>query len=78
MPRNYKILFMLITYKLSAIFPVSLLMGYSLERKNHFLSEQRTEPYKGYGEGVAQVKNGFGAKSTLQSQALLEFERCGE
>ncbi len=58
--------------------PVIQFISFSLECKIHFLSEQRTEPYIGYGEGVAQAKNGFGAKSTLQSQALLEFERCGE
>ena len=70
MPRDYKMLFMLKTiYQFST--------GYALERKIRFLSEQRTEPYTRYGEGVAQMKNGFGAKSTWQSRALLEFERCG-
>ncbi len=73
---NYKILSMLITYKLSTA-SLLLAMGYALERKISFLGEQRTEPYTGYGEGVAQVKNGFGAKSTLQSRALLDLERYG-
>lgn len=42
-----------------------------------FLSEQRTELYKWYREGVAQLKNRFGAKNGLQSRALLDLGKRG-
>lgn len=50
---------------------------YKLEREIRFLSEQRTEPYIRYGEGVAQIKNGFGAKSALQGRTCFDLERYG-
>jgi hypothetical protein len=52
-------------------------MTYTLECLVHFIDEQRTELYKSYCSGVAQVKNVLGAKNTFTRQALLDLERCG-
>ena len=49
---------------------------FALECTVHFLNEQRTELYKRYSSGVAQLKNVLGAKNTFQSQALPALERC--
>lgn len=52
-------------------------MTFALEHLVHFLSEERTEPYKQYGEGAPQLKNVLGAKNSLQRRALPGLERCG-
>jgi hypothetical protein len=52
-------------------------MAYTLEQPVHFLSEQRTEPYKGTVKGVAQLKNVLGAKSDLQDQTWFGLGRRG-
>jgi len=49
----------------------------ALECPVHFLSEQRTELYKWYCSGVAQLKNVLGAKKSLESWALPSLERTG-
>jgi len=50
---------------------------FALECPVYFLSEQRTELYKKYCSGVAQLKNVLGAKSALASRALPDLLRCG-
>ena len=50
-------------------------ISYALERKSRFLGEQRNEPYFDTAKRVAQPKNGFGAKTSLQGQAWLGLER---
>ena len=52
-------------------------MTFAIECTVHFLREQRTELYKQYCSGVAQIKNVLGVKNTLQSWAFLNLERCG-
>lgn len=49
----------------------------AIERLAHFLSENRTEPYKKYRSGVSQLKNALGANNGLRSQALPGLERRG-
>lgn len=39
-------------------------MAFGLECKSCFLAEERTEAYKWYADGVPEVKNKFGTKST--------------
>jgi len=47
---------------------------YSLECPVHFLNEQRTEAYKWYVLGVAQLKNVLGAKGFTQDQTCFGLE----
>ena len=41
---------------------------FALEHTVHFLSEQRTEPYKSTVKGVAQLKSVLCVKNDLQDQ----------
>ncbi|HSX27214.1 MAG TPA: hypothetical protein VLG25_00345 [Patescibacteria group bacterium] len=50
-------------------------MTFALVHSVHFLSEERTELYKEYCEGVPRLKNVLGAKNVLQSWALPSLER---
>lgn len=52
-------------------------MVYALGCTVHFLSEQRTELYRKYRSGVAQLKNVLDAKNGLQRRALPGLGRCG-
>ncbi len=54
--------------------PVIQFISFSLECKIHFLSEQRTEPYIGYGEGVAQAKNGFVPRALCKVKLCLSLK----
>jgi hypothetical protein len=68
---------------------ISMATTFALERTVHFpipheagfagtpFGEQRTGLYIRYCPGVAQAKNVLGAKSTLQTQALLGLGKCG-
>ena len=51
---------------------------YTLECIVHLVSEKRTKLYEWYYLGILQLKNVLGAKSDLQSWALLNWERRDE
>ncbi len=52
-------------------------LTYALECPVHFLSEQRSELYRRYCSGVAQLKNVLGAKNSFQGRTCFGLERCG-
>ena len=45
-------------------------MNYALERTVHFLSEERTEAYLVYGEGVLAAEKCTGCQELLQGSRL--------
>lgn len=49
----------------------------ALECTTHVLSEQRSKPYKGTVQRVAQLKHVLGAKNTFQGHTWFGLERCG-
>lgn len=56
---------------------IQLTTTFALEHTVHFISEQRTEQYKRYRSGVAQLKNVLGAKNDLQDQTCFGLGRRG-